>query len=353
MHLRRPVSGHFRRLGFLLTLSGPNPVAGWASVASAFPSLASLRGPCSTTIIPFRMGQTKSRGIVDTICPTSGSQMGVAGSSTNTRATTVDETSLPDVITAEILSQLEPLVDDFSEIWRYDATTVLKRVRLSPSAEAAAMRLVRERTPVPVPHVIKTIEDPSEDIGYIFMEYVQGDPLDQAWPTYDETQKSNIIDQLRLYLEHLRAIRGDFIGSVDRTVCGDQVFANRTFKYGPYEDEGAFRDGIVESLRACNANPGFTEVIIGMINALPEHSRIVLTHGDLDPRNILVREGRVVAIVDWETAGFYPEYWEYAKAHLFADYEHSWMEEKALDKVLKPYRVELAILLHLPKVFTY
>ena len=56
------------------------------------------------------------------------------------------------------------------------------------------MRLLRERTPVPLPRVIKAIEDPSEHIGYIFIEYVHGDSLDQAWPTYDETQKSNIID---------------------------------------------------------------------------------------------------------------------------------------------------------------
>lgn len=39
------------------------------------------------------------------------------------------------------------------------------------------------------------------------------------------------------------------------------------------------------------------------------------THGDLGPQNILVRGSEVVAIIDWECSGWYPEYWEYTKAH--------------------------------------
>lgn len=51
--------------------------------------------------------------------------------------------------------------------------------------------------------------------------------------------------------------------------------------------------------------------------------KIVFTHADLNPRNILVerttshagQEGRQLSgIVDWETAGFYPEYWDYTKS---------------------------------------
>lgn len=28
----------------------------------------------------------------------------------------------------------------------------------------------------------------------------------------------------------------------------------------------------------------------------------------------MIKNGRVAAIIDWEMAGWYPEYWEYAKA---------------------------------------
>ena len=50
-----------------------------------------------------------------------------------------------------------------------------------------------------------------------------------------------------------------------------------------------------------------------MVAALKGHA-IVLTHGDMSPRNIIVQGTKVVALLDWEMAGYYPEYWEYTKA---------------------------------------
>ncbi|KAF5121146.1 hypothetical protein E5D57_013482 [Metarhizium anisopliae] len=48
---------------------------------------------------------------------------------------------------------------------------------------------------------------------------------------------------------------------------------------------------------------------------------LVPTHADLHPRNIMVdwdtEEGdnlHITAIIDWELAGWYPEYWEFVKA---------------------------------------
>ena len=39
--------------------------------------------------------------------------------------------------------------------------------------------------------------------------------------------------------------------------------------------------------------------------------RIYFTHGDLHQDNILVKDGRLAAVLDWENAGWYPEYWEH------------------------------------------
>jgi thiamine kinase-like enzyme len=41
--------------------------------------------------------------------------------------------------------------------------------------------------------------------------------------------------------------------------------------------------------------------------------RSVFTHADLHPSNIIIDRGRLSGIVDWECAGFYPEYWEFTK----------------------------------------
>lgn len=263
---------------------------------------------------------------------------------------------LPDVVTNEMLLQCKRLGDpQLSQVWQYNATTVIKRVDppSAASAEAASMRLARERTSVPVPRILKTIiPENDKEYGIIFMEYIQGESLESAWPSLQDEDKENVLAQLRDYMHQLHQVEGEFIGSVDRSVCNDQLFANREHDYGPYENEDAFRLGIGQSLRACDAN-SFTQIAINMVNAMPKTERIVLTHGDFVPRNILVREGNVVAIVDWEMAGFYPEYWEYAKAHFFADYEHPWQEERAVDMVLRPFLVELAALLHTRSIFMY
>lgn len=41
---------------------------------------------------------------------------------------------------------------------------------------------------------------------------------------------------------------------------------------------------------------------------------LVFTHGDLSRLNILARGDDIVGIIDWETAGWYPSYWEYTTA---------------------------------------
>jgi aminoglycoside phosphotransferase (APT) family kinase protein len=45
---------------------------------------------------------------------------------------------------------------------------------------------------------------------------------------------------------------------------------------------------------------------------LPDEGYTVLTHGDLCPTNIIVTDtspAMVVTIIDWEQAGWYPDYW--------------------------------------------
>ncbi|KAK4034894.1 kinase-like domain-containing protein [Parachaetomium inaequale] len=266
------------------------------------------------------------------------------------------ETSLPDTLTNEMIASRERLGDPLlSHVWRWDARTVVKLTdAASTSAEAVALAFVHERTSIPVPRLLKLAEQDGQ--GTIFMEFIDGQPLDEAWPSCTAAQRSHIISQLRGFLAELRAITGEFIGSVDRSVCNDQVFANRASAYGPYADEAAFRVGIGQSLRACDADPTWTELVIGFVEAMPLHHEEppVMTHGDLVPRNILVKDGHVVGIVDWEMAGFYPPYWEYVKGHLLADFEHPWMQERVLDQILlTPYPIELGLLFHTRKILMY
>ncbi|KAI8989842.1 hypothetical protein BD414DRAFT_522103 [Trametes punicea] len=74
---------------------------------------------------------------------------------------------------------------------------------------------------------------------------------------------------------------------------------------GPFRDEAAF------------------SAIMRLGNPARRGHKTVLTHADLNPRNILVDRvdlpdgshgWQVTGIVDWETAGYHSEYWDYTKA---------------------------------------
>ncbi|KAH7310769.1 hypothetical protein B0I35DRAFT_439661 [Stachybotrys elegans] len=63
------------------------------------------------------------------------------------------------------------------------------------------------------------------------------------------------------------------------------------------------------------------------------------THADLTPRNITVRNGRMVSVIDWEFAGWYPEYWEFTKAHYNFFLGEDW--EDYLRSAIPCYEIEL------------
>ena len=70
--------------------------------------------------------------------------------------------------------------------------------------------------------------------------------------------------------------------------------------------------------------------------------KICLTHGDLTPHNILVDENvRPVALIDWETAGCMPEYWEYTRALYMRVGNVGWQE--AFKRIFPGYESELIV----------
>lgn len=64
-------------------------------------------------------------------------------------------------------------------------------------------------------------------------------------------------------------------------------------------------------------------------NMLPRSDCSVFTHADIAPRNIMVDDqNKVTGILDWEFAGWYPDYWEYAQIMRPASYGDwsTWMD---------------------------
>jgi aminoglycoside phosphotransferase (APT) family kinase protein len=168
--------------------------------------------------------------------------------------------------------------------------------------------------------------------------------LADVWDKFNAEQKQRVTEQLHDFLSQLRHIKESFIGYVDGTACADPLFDENLGAYGPYQDAASFNEAMITALKDTTTG-GWVDTVCDMVAVLKDHE-IVLTRGDISPRNIIVQGSKVVAILDWEMAGFYPEYWGYAKALYRPAWESDWIKDKAANKILQPYLTELAVSLH-------
>ncbi|KAF5026477.1 hypothetical protein F66182_1464 [Fusarium sp. NRRL 66182] len=223
-----------------------------------------------------------------------------------------------------------------------DSSAVVKVGVCTRLAEAETMKFVRDRTSIPVPEVYNAYKDESTGKVCIVMEYITGKRLDEAWADFTENEKELVVQQLRRYFNELRQIEGDFVGSIDGSACNDQFFSD-TLDYGPYKNEQEFNKGLIKAWLKKGEDPFLLLLSKVQLSVMQGHD-IVMTHNDFAPRNILVRGAQVVAILDWEYSGFYPEHWEYCKALWRPNWQSQWTKDNLVDRVLDPYLKEVAVI---------
>ena len=184
--------------------------------------------------------------------------------------------------------------------------------------EFNALNMVRKYTTIPAPRPLDIVTMQEKESSIFFPDYkayklitkVPGAPLSRCQEVMSDDDFARIADQLEHYLAQIRNIPREV--KSDMEVCNTLGKACRDPRIrlgdpiGPFADEVAFS----QMLR-------FSE------DPARQGHKILFTHADLNPRNILVDEilrsdgstgWSVTGIVDWETAGYYPEYWEYSKA---------------------------------------
>ena len=83
---------------------------------------------------------------------------------------------------------------------------------------------------------------------------------------------------------------------------------------GPFDSEAKLNDAFIQKYLY---NSGLDQKASYYRRVLPRvlHSHSsMFTHGDLQRKTIILKEDGTAVLIDWETAGWYPEYWEYAMA---------------------------------------
>jgi serine/threonine protein kinase len=142
----------------------------------------------------------------------------------------------------------------------------------------------------------------------ILMDFVEGDTLESVWPTLSESEKESIARQLGQFISSMRSGRQDevYIGAINGPARDCRRFSDYTG--GPFTDETSFNAFVCNIYKQCPK-----PIRDAFIASMRTDHAIRFTHGDLSPRNIIVKDGKLQAVVDWEFAGWYPEHFEYVK----------------------------------------
>lgn len=121
-----------------------------------------------------------------------------------------------------------------------------------------------------------------------------------------------------------------------------QIFDARLPKdwhWGPFDSIDQFHAALTEgqdlSAASLDTYPELKE--LASFYKQPWH-QLVFTHGDLSSLNILCKEDDVAAIIDWETAGWLPHYWEYVSAWNVNPQNTFWQIE--VDRFIPPLHHE-------------
>ncbi|KAE8146853.1 phosphotransferase enzyme family protein [Aspergillus avenaceus] len=206
--------------------------------------------------------------------------------------------------------------------------------------EGYALLFVDERLDIAAPRLHAMYRD--QDALYIVMEYIPGVSLGTAWPSPTE-----------------RCHRPGFYGGVNRGPVPHRYFYSREDNpavTGPFRTAEEFARAITLRLKEMwsqSNHHSFLSDYLGrnLPSALCNYPPM-FTHGDLYRENVLVRKVvdsdgneevyEVAALVDWETAGRYPSYWEYAHIFPLLQWVDDWPEY--VEKVLHPLPLEGAMM---------
>lgn len=209
----------------------------------------------------------------------------------------------------DVCMKAPPLREKEMRMSRISENTVVKIGAYIYMHEARNMEFVAANTSIRVPRVIRTFDVPVRNrktATAIVMEYVHGRPLDECWDELSEERRENVCQQVADAVRQLQSLEVERPGPIGGGPSQSYWFRDRT---GPFKSRRHLEDWYTAVLELCKSlnkadqdAPPFTG----------KFKKLVMTHLDLAPRNIILEEGDKVCLLDWDFAGAYPPHFERA-----------------------------------------
>lgn len=182
----------------------------------------------------------------------------------------------------------------------------IKECTRAPQNEPNALKQVELHTSIPAPRVVDVVESHGET--FLVMTRLPGQMLDDVFHLMTSAERGRLADDLRACVAQLRQIPNntpylfaDTLGGplIDHRLPDDKIV-------GPFNAESDFNSFLLDG--------GTAVECFGEGAFMRQDHRSYFTHSDFHFTNLLIDQGRLSGIVDWECAGFKPEYWEFTKA---------------------------------------
>ncbi|MEV6595793.1 aminoglycoside 3'-phosphotransferase/choline kinase family protein [Actinoplanes sp. NPDC051346] len=152
--------------------------------------------------------------------------------------------------------------------------------------EAGVLAAVHGRLPVPTPgvHASGTFEG----WGYVLMDRLPGEPLSQAWPRMTTEQRDAVADQVGEAMAALHALPPPDV---------ENWWPQRWDEF--VDDQVA---GCAGRHRALGLDRQWADQIPGFLASVPLTAPAVLLHTEIMDEHLLVRDGRLTGLFDFEPA---------------------------------------------------
>lgn len=183
----------------------------------------------------------------------------------------------------------------------------LKNCIRSQTNEENALKLVEKHTSVPAPLLVDRFEEEKEGTKtFIVMTRLRGEMLHTVFHRMSYPEREQLSVDLRAVVDQLHRIpnRTPYLFA---STTGEQIVDHRLGSCGPFNTEAEFNNRLVHKY----VGPS-TQALVAAAHAIRHRS--CFTHSDLHPTNILIDDGRLSGIIDWECAAYQPEHWEFIKA---------------------------------------
>ena len=206
--------------------------------------------------------------------------------------------------------------------------------------EMVVMKFLSQNTDIPVPKIWDSA-DTTDLIGYeyILMEKVEGTPMNLYYPKAPLEEKLNLVSEIISFITQMRQFTFPKIGAFQ---TGMNIGPNYDIEAGPFVTIQDFlRESLGNRISDLKHHPNFTSFIprleqlrASLKEQAFEKYPFVLTHSDLDEKNILVHKGKITALLDYEWAGSYPNYFELMNFGEFLQFSRFPLVEKHFKKLV-------------------